>query len=264
MTTLVNTEIQRENDPEKGLVIGGKSSGGRNNKGRTTVRFRGGGHKRRMRIVDFIRDNYGVPGKVARLEYDPNRSANLALVHYVDGDKRYILAPVGLKVDAEVMSGPDAPVSVGNALPLRKLPLGTEIHNIELLPGRGGKVARGAGMNAQLLAKDGGWAQIRMPSGEIRKFHVDCYATIGQVGNIEHENISIGKAGRKRWLGRRPHTRGTVMNPCDHPHGGGEGKSNSGRPPCSPWGIQAKGFRTRKKRNPTSKFIIRRRAKRRG
>jgi len=264
MTTLVDPELKRGNKPEKGLVVGKMSSGGRNNLGRTTVRFRGGGHKRRTRIVDFKRDNYGVPGLVKALEYDPGRSANVALVFYRDGDKRYILAPMGLKVGDEILSGPDAPVSVGNALPLRKLPLGSDIHNIEMIPGGGGKVARGAGINAQLLAKEGIWAQIRMPSGEMRKFNLDCYATVGQVGNFEHENVDIGKAGRKRWLGRRPHNRGTAMNPCDHPHGGGEGKSNSGRPPCSPWGIQAKGFKTRKKRNPTDTFIIRRRKKGRG
>ncbi len=264
MTTLVSPELQRENKPEKSLVVGRRETGGRNNKGRTTMRFRGGGHKQRLRLVDFKRSNHGVPGKVAKLEYDPGRSANVALIHYVDGDKRYILAPLGLEVGALVMSGPEAPVATGNALPLRRLPLGTQIHNIELLAGRGGKVARGAGMTAQLLAKEGRWAQIRMPSGEIRKFHIDCYASVGQVGNIEHENIKIGKAGRSRWLGKRPHVRGTVMNPCDHPHGGGEGKSNSGRPPCSPWGIQSKGFRTRKKRNPTSTFIVRRRSSRRG
>jgi large subunit ribosomal protein L2 len=261
MTTLVNPELQRENKPLKALTTGKISKGGRNNSGHTTVRFRGGGHKQRMRTVDFKRDKFGVPGKIAQLEYDPCRSANIALVHYVDGEKRYIVAPQGIQVGAEIIAGPDSPVLMGNSLPLRKVPLGTQVHNIELIPGRGGKVARGAGMSAQLLAKEGGWAQIRMPSGEIRKFKLDCYATVGQVGNFEHENIDIGKAGRKRWLGRRPHNRGTVMNPCDHPHGGGEGKSNSGRPPVSPWGTQAKGFKTRKKRNPTSSLIIRRRQK---
>jgi len=264
MTTLVNPDLKRGSKPEKGLVIGAKSSGGRNCHGRITQRFRGGGHKRLLRLVDFKRDNHGVPGLVNSLEYDPGRSANVALIWFKDGDKRYILAPVGLKIGDEIVAGPDAPVAVGNSLPLKRLPLGAEIHNIEMIPGSGGKVARGAGMAAQLLAKEGIWAQIRMPSGEIRRFNVDCYATIGQVGNIEHENIDIGKAGRKRWLGRMPHNRGTVMNPCDHPHGGGEGKSNSGRPPCSPWGIQAKGYRTRKKHNPTSKFIIRRRKSGRG
>jgi large subunit ribosomal protein L2 len=263
MTTLVDPSLKRKNKPEKGLTVGKKRSGGRNNMGRTTVRFRGGGHKQRLRIVDFNRDKHGVPGMVNCLEYDPNRSANLALIFYKDGEKRYILAPVGLKPGDEILAGPDAPIAVGNALPLYKLPLGTEIHNIEMIPGHGAKVARGAGMRAQLLAKEGGWAQIRMPSGEIRKFKPECFATVGQVGNIEHENVDKGKAGRSRWLGRRPHVRGTVMNPCDHPHGGGEGKSNSGRPPCSPWGVQAKGFRTRKKKNPTDKFIVRRRRKRR-
>jgi len=264
MTTLVNPEIQRENKPEKGLVVGRKESGGRNNDGHTTVRFRGGGHRQRTRIVDFDRDKHGVPGVVKTLEYDPGRSANVALIFYKDGEKRYILAPVGLKVGDEIVSGPDAPVALGNALPLRRLPLGTEIHNIELIPGSGGKVARSAGMAAQLLAKEGVWAQIRMPSGEMRRFNLECYATVGQVGNLEHENVDKGKAGRTRWLGKRPHNRGTVMNPVDHPHGGGEGKSNSGRPPCSPWGVQAKGFKTRKKRNPTDKFIIRRRGSGRG
>jgi large subunit ribosomal protein L2 len=261
MTTLVNPDLDRENEPLKGLTRGKKSRAGRNNSGRTTVRFRGGGHKRKDRLVDFKRDKHGVPGKIAKLEYDPCRSANLALVHYIDGDKRYIIAPQGLQVGQEIIAGPDSPVVVGNSLPLRKLPLGSLVHNIELSPGRGGKVARGAGMSAQLLAKEGGWAQLKMPSGEIRKFNLDCYATVGEVGNFEHENIDIGKAGRKRWLGRRPHTRGTVMNPVDHPHGGGEGKSNSGRPPSSPWGTQAKGFKTRKKRNPTSSLIVRRRQK---
>ncbi len=264
MTQLVNPELERTNDPEKRLVVGKKKKGGRNNTGRTTVRFRGGGHRQRTRLVDFKRDNHGVPGVVKKLEYDPGRSANVALIHFRDGDKRYILAPNGLKVGDEVVSGPEAPVAVGNSLPLRRLPLGSEIHNIELLPGSGGKVARGAGMSAQLLAKEAGWAQIRMPSGEIRRFHLDCSATVGQVGNLEHENVHLGNAGRKRRLGRRPHNRGTVMNPVDHPHGGGEGKSNSGRPPTSPWGVQAKGYRTRKKRHPSDKFIIRRRRKGRG
>jgi large subunit ribosomal protein L2 len=263
MTVLTRETLQKENNPEKGLVSGGKRSGGRNSHGRITVRFRGGGHKRTLRQIDFHRDKHGVPGKVNRLEYDPGRSANIALIFYVDGDKRYIIAPQGLTIGNEIIAGPDAPVALGNALPLRRIPLGTTIHNIELIPGQGGKVARGAGIAAQLLAKEGGWAQVRMPSGEIRKFKEECYATIGQVGNFEHENIDLGKAGRKRWLGRRPHVRGTVMNPVDHPHGGGEGKSNSGRPPTSPWGVQTKGYKTRKKRNPTSKFIVRRRQKRR-
>lgn len=261
ITVLVNPELERENKPEKGLTYGKRSTGGRNNNGRVTLRFRGGGHKRTIRIVDFKRDKYGIPGKVARLEYDPGRSANLALIHYVDGEKRYIIAPQGLMPGQEVISGANAPVAVGNSLPLRQLPLGTKIHNLELLPGRGGKVARGAGISAELQAKEGGWAQVKMPSGEIRKFHLDCYATVGEVGNLEHQNVKIGKAGRKRWLGKRPHVRGTVQNPCDHPHGGGEGKSNSGRPPSSPWGTQAKGYKTRKKRNPSSVFIIRRRQK---
>jgi large subunit ribosomal protein L2 len=264
MTTLVNPEVSRENKPERTLVKGATTKGGRNNMGRTTVRYRGGGHKRRHRDIDFHRDNHGVPGIVKKIEYDPGRSANIALIYFRDGDKRYIIAPQNLKVGDEVVSGPDAPVALGNALPLRKLPLGAEIHNIELQPGSGAKVARGAGMSAQLLAKEGGWAQIRMPSSEIRRFKLDCYATVGQVGNFEHENIDIGKAGRNRWKGRRPHVRGTVMNPVDHPHGGGEGKSNSGRPPSSPWGVQAKGFKTRKKRNPTDKFIVRRRRSGRG
>ncbi len=261
MTTLVNPELEKKNKPEKILVVGKGKSGGRNNHGRITLRHRGGGHKRKNRLIDFLRDKQGVPGIVKRLEYDPGRSANIALIFYKDGEKRYILAPEGLKRGDEVVAGPDAPIAVGNALPLHKLPLGTEIHNIELIPGQGGKVARGAGINAQLLAKEGKWAQIRMPSGELRRFNIECCATVGVVGNFLHETIEIGKAGRNRWLGKRPHVRGTVMNPCDHPHGGGEGKSNSGRPPCSPWGVQAKGFRTRSKRNPTDKFIIRRRGK---
>lgn len=259
MTTLDNPEVSRENKPEKSLVVGNRTKGGRNNAGRTTVRYRGGGHKQRTRLIDFRRDNHGVPGTVKKLEYDPGRSANVALVYFRDGDKRYITAPQGLKVGDVVVAGPDAPVALGNALPLRRLPLGIEIHNIELQPGGGAKVARGAGMAAQLLAKEGGWAQVRMPSTEIRRFKLDCYATVGQVGNIEHENIDKGKAGRTRWLGKRPHVRGTVMNPTDHPHGGGEGKSNSGRPPTSPWGVKSKGYKTRKKRNPTDKFIVRRR-----
>ena len=261
MTTLVNPELQRENDPFKPATVGKRSTGGRNNAGRVTQRFRGGGHKQRQRLVDFKRSKINIPGKIAKLEYDPCRSANLALVHYVDGEKRYIIAPQGIQVGQEIMAGPDAPVAMGNSLPLRKLPLGSQVHNIELIPGRGGQVARGAGMSAQLLAKEGEWAQLKMPSGEIRKFKLDCYATVGVVGNFEHEKIDLGKAGRKRWLGRMPHTRGTAMNAHDHPHGGGEGKSNSGRPPVSPWGTQAKGYKTRKKRNPTSTFIIRRRQK---
>jgi large subunit ribosomal protein L2 len=261
MQVLVNPELVRDNKPEKSLVVGKRSTGGRNAHGRVTLRFRGGGHKRKLRLVDFLRDNHGVPGVVKQLEYDPGRSANIALIFFKDGDKRYILAPNGLKPGDEVVSGPDAPVSVGNAMPLYKLPLGAEIHNIEMIPGQGGKVARGAGITAQLLAREGGWVQVRMPSGEMRRFNPECYATIGAVGNFLHESVDLGKAGRSRWVGRRPHVRGTVQNPCDHPHGGGEGKSNSGRPPCSPWGVQSKGYRTRKKRNPTDTFIIRRRKK---
>ena len=244
--------------PERSLVRPLKKTGGRNNNGRITSRHRGGGHKRRYRVIDFKRQKDEVPAKVATIEYDPNRSARVALLHYVDGEKRYILAPVGLKVGDTLMSGPKADIRPGNAMALRDMPLGTTIHNIELSPGRGGQLVRGAGTAAQLMAREGGYAQIRLASGEMRLVQVTCRATIGQVGNTDHENISIGKAGRTRWLGRRPHVRGVAMNPVDHPHGGGEGKTSGGRHPVSPWGVPTKGYKTRRNKR-TSKFILRRR-----
>lgn len=246
--------------PHKALTEGKVRIGGRNNKGRTTVRFRGGGHKRRYRLVDFRRDKHGVPGTVATVEYDPNRSARIALLHYADGDKRYILWPHDLKVGDVVVSGDDAEVNIGNALPLGKIPLGTVIHNVELQIGKGGQMVRSGGGGAQLMAKEGAYAQIKLPSGEVRKVHVNCYATIGQVGNLDHENASLGKAGRKRWQGRRPHNRGVVMNPVDHPMGGGEGRSSGGRHPCTPWGKPTKGYKTRNNKR-TDKMIVRRRGK---
>lgn len=244
--------------PHKPLTQGKGGSGGRNNQGRITVRFRGGGHKRRYRQIDFRRDKRGVPAKVATVEYDPNRSARIALLHYADGEKRYILWPNGLAVGAAVESGEDAEINPGNSLPLRKIPLGTIIHNIELKIGKGGQLVRSAGTGAQLMAKEGSYAQVKLPSGEVRKIHINCYATIGQVGNLLHENISLGKAGRTRWLGRRPHNRGVSMNPVDHPMGGGEGKASGGRHPCSPWGVPSKGYITRRNKR-TSSMIVRKR-----
>ena len=246
--------------PEKGLTVGLRSTGGRNNQGRTTSRFMGGGHKRLYRIIDFRRDKIGIPGKVTAIEYDPNRTARIALLHYADGEKRYILAPNGLQVGARVLSGPSADILPGNALPLKGIPLGTTIHNLELKRGRGGQLVRSAGAAAQLMAKEGDYAQVRLPSSEIRKIHLDCRATIGQIGNLDHQNISIGKAGRNRWKGWRPHVRGTAMNPIDHPHGGGEGRSKGGRHPVSPEGIPTKGFKTRQNKR-TQTFIVRRRSK---
>jgi large subunit ribosomal protein L2 len=246
--------------PEKSLLAPLRKSGGRNNRGRVTVRHRGGGHKRAYRIIDFKRDKEGIPAKVAAIEYDPNRSARIALLHYVDGEKRYILAPLGLNVGDTVMSGRDADIRVGNALPLRNIPLGTQVHNIELQRGRGGVMVRSAGTAAQLMAKEGDYATLRMPSGEMRMILSECRATIGQVGNLDHQNIRIGKAGRKRWMGRRPEVRGAVMNPRDHPHGGGEGRAPRGMNPKTKWGKPARGVRTR--RNPrTDRFIVRRRTK---
>jgi large subunit ribosomal protein L2 len=244
--------------PYKPLTEGKPGTGSRNNRGHITVRFRGGGHKRRYRVIDFRRDKRAIPGKVESIEYDPNRSARIALVLYADGERRYILWPAGLAVGAEVMAGDDAPINPGNALPLRKMPLGTQLHNVELKAGKGGQMVRSAGGVAQLMAREGSYAQVRLPSGEVRKVHVDCYATVGQVGNLEHENISWGKAGRIRHLGFRPHNRGVVMNPVDHPMGGGEGKSSGGRHPCSPWGQPAKGYKTRRNKRTTS-MIVRRR-----
>jgi large subunit ribosomal protein L2 len=257
MTVSTFEEITKD-EPEKSLTVPLKSTGGRNNQGRITVRFRGGGHKRRYRIIDFKRDKWGVPAKVAAIEYDPNRSARIALLHYADGEKRYIIAPEGLKVGDTVMSGPDAEIKVGNALPIKYIPVGTFIHNIELIPGKGGQIARAAGTYAQLMAKEGDYAHVRLPSGEVRLIHVNCMATIGQVGNVDHENIVIGKAGRNRWFGRRPHVRGTAMNPVDHPHGGGEGRTK-GRHPVSPWGWCTKGMKTRKPKKVSDPFIVTRR-----
>ena len=244
--------------PVKSLTTGKSRTGGRNNRGQITSWFRGGGHKRRYRQIDFRRDKHGVPGKVATIEYDPNRSARIALVHYADGEKRYILAPEGLRIGMEVVAGEDAEVNVGNALPLRRIPLGTMIHNVELKHGKGGQMVRSAGAAAQLMAKEGTYAQVKLPSGEVRRVHVDCYATVGQVGNVEQENTSFGKAGRVRWLGRRPHNRGVSMNPVDHPMGGGEGKTSGGRHPCTPWGVPTKGFKTRNNKR-TDAMIVRRR-----
>lgn len=260
MTVSTFEEITKDK-PEKALVTKKKQQAGRNTKGRITVRHRGGGHKRQLRIVDFIRDKHGIPATVAAIEYDPNRSARLALLHYADGEKRYIVAPVGLKVGTKVMSGAEAEPEVGNSLPLGKIPLGLPVHNLELLPGRGAKVVRSAGQSAQILAREGDYADIKLPSGEIRKFRVNCFATIGQVGNVEHENISLGKAGRARWKGRRPTVRGVAMNPVDHPMGGGEGRSSGGGHPVSPWGQLAKGKRTRSKKKASSRFIVQRRKK---
>ena len=258
--TVNSFEELTSSKPEKSLLTAavGKS-GGRNNQGRMTMRRRGGGHKRRYRVIDFKRTKLGVPGRVAAIEYDPNRSAFIALVVYADGDKRYILAPLGLRIGAEVIAGPNAPIQVGNALPLANIPLGATIHNVELNPGRGGQLARSAGAEVQLLGRDGGRAQLRLPSGENREVLVQCMATLGQVGNIEHANIVIGKAGRSRWLGRRPKVRGVVMNPVDHPHGGGEGRSSGGRHPVTPWGKPTKGYKTRKRKNQSNQWIIRRR-----
>ena len=252
--------IDKKAKPEPKLTETLKKSAGRNSYGRITVRHRGGGNKRKYRVIDFKRDKHDCFATVLRLEYDPNRSANIALLEYEDGERRYILAPVGLKAGDKVESGPSADIKEGNALPLANIPVGTMIHNIELHPGNGAQLVRSAGTAAQLMAKEGGDAQIRMPSGEVRIVRTNCMATIGQVGNIDHANINIGKAGRKRHMGWRPTVRGSVMNPCDHPHGGGEGKSPVGRPgPVTPWGKPALGYKTRKKKNPTSKFIVKRR-----
>ncbi len=248
-------------EPYKPLVVPLPKSGGRNNRGRISIRHRGGGHKRMYRVIDFKRDKIDIPGEVETIEYDPNRSANIALIKYADGERRYILAPVGLKVGQRIIStNNQADIVPGNSLPLRYIPLGTIIHNIELLPGKGGQIARSAGAGAQVLAKEGEYAHVRMPSSEIRLINLNCRATIGQVGNLDHQNISIGKAGRTRWLGRRPHVRGTAMNPIDHPHGGGEGRSKGGRHPVSPEGLPTKGYKTRKNKR-TQVFIVRRRSK---
>jgi large subunit ribosomal protein L2 len=248
------------NEPHKPLVENLHRSGGRNNHGELTSWWRGGGHKRLYRIIDFKRDKKDIPGKVSTIEYDPNRSARIALVTYSDGEKRYILQPLGLKVGDSVVAGDNVDILPGNALPLKNIPLGTMLHNVELKPGKGGQIARSAGSSVQLVAKEGDYASVKMPSGEIRHIAIVCYATVGQVGNLDHENVSIGKAGRSRWLGRRPHNRGVVMNPVDHPHGGGEGKTSGGRHPVSPWGLPTKGYKTRNRKS-TDKFIVQRRPK---
>jgi large subunit ribosomal protein L2 len=248
--------------PEKSLVTGKLRSGGRSSTGRISSRFRGGGHKKAYREIDFKRDKAGIPCVVASIEYDPNRTARIALLHYVDGEKRYILAPVGLEVGAKLMSGATADIFIGNSLPLKNIPAGTIVHNIELKPGKGGQMARSAGTQAQLVSKEGDNALLKLPSGEIRRVLVDCAATIGQVGNVEHENVSLGKAGRKRWMGKRPHNRGVTMNPVDHPHGGGEGKTSGGRHPVTPWGQPTRGYKTRNNKR-TDKFIVTRKAKKR-
>jgi len=249
-------------EPEKSLLEPLRKKGGRNNQGRLTVRHRGGGHKRMYRIIDFRRNKHGVPAKVAAIEYDPNRSARIALLHYADGEKRYILAPDKLAVGTTVMSGDTAEIKPGNALPLKRIPLGMTIHNIELRRGAGGRLVRSAGGSAQLMAREGRYAHVRLPSGEVRLVDAECYATIGQVGNLEHENVVIGKAGRTRWLGRRPKVRGVAMNPVDHPMGGGESKSSGGRHPCSPWGQPAKGGKTRRKKHSDKMIVTRRKKKR--
>ena len=261
MTVLVSDEITC-NQPEKSLLVSLKKNSGRNAQGKITVRHRGGGNRRKYRIIDFKRNKDGIPAKVATIEYDPNRTANIALLHYADGEKRYILAPVGLEVGTTVLSGPTADIKPGNAMALKDMPVGTVIHNIELKPGKGAQLVRSAGVSAQLMAKEGKKALLRLPSGEMRFVSIDCKATIGQVGNIEHGNVVIGKAGRKRHMGIRPTVRGSVMNPCDHPHGGGEGRTSIGRPsPVTPWGKPALGYKTRKKNKASDKLIVSRRTK---
>jgi large subunit ribosomal protein L2 len=247
-------------EPEKSLLQRVKKTGGRNAHGHITCRHRGGGSRRHYRVIDFKRDKYGIPAKVAAIEYDPNRSARIALLHYVDGEKRYILAPLNLSVGDSVLSGPQADIKPGNTLPLSNIPLGTHIHNIELRIGKGGQIVRSAGTFAQLMAKEDRYALIKLPSGEVRMVLLECKATIGQLGNVVHENISLGKAGRTRWLGRRPKVRGVAMNPVDHPMGGGEGRSSGGRHPCSPWGMPAKGYRTRKNKR-SDRYIVKKRSK---
>ena len=261
MTVLVSDEITC-NQPEKSLLVSLKKNSGRNAQGKITVRHRGGGNRRKYRIIDFKRNKDVIPAKVATIEYDPNRTANIALLHYADGEKAYILAPVGLEVGTTVLSGPTADIKPGNAMALKDMPVGTVIHNIELKPGKGAQLVRSAGVSAQLMAKEGKKALLRLPSGEMRFVSIDCKATIGQVGNIEHGNVVIGKAGRKRHMGIRPTVRGSVMNPCDHPHGGGEGRTSIGRPsPVTPWGKPALGYKTRKKNKASDKLIVSRRTK---
>ena len=259
--TVSSFEEITKDKPEPSLTVSIKKTGGRNNRGRVTSRHRGGGHKRSFRIIDFKRDKVDIAARVASIEYDPNRSARIALLHYVDGEKRYILAPNGLQVDDKLISSERAEIKVGNTMLLRNIPLGSTVHNIELKKGKGGQIARGAGTYAQLMAKEGIYAQLRMPSGEVRLVLLDCKATLGQVGNLEHENIKIGKAGKTRWLGRRPKVRGVAMNPIDHPMGGGEGKASGGRHPCSPWGQLSKGKKTRRKKSSDSLIVKRRNTK---
>lgn len=260
--TLLKDDVVSKERPEKSLTISLVQSGGRNHRGRVTSRFRGGGHKRLYRVIDFKRNKIGVPGKVVRIEYDPNRSARIALIACADGEKRYILSPVGLSVGDVVQDGLGSDIRPGNALPLSSIPLGTTIHNVELKQGKGGQLARSAGAAAQVMGREGSYVQVRLASGEMRRILGTCMATVGQVGNLDHEKVAVGKAGRSRWMGRRPHVRGVVMNPVDHPHGGGEGKSGQGNPhPVSPWGVPAKGFKTRKKKKASSRFIISRRTK---
>ena len=261
--TVASFEEITKKTPEKSLLTPIRKKGGRNNQGRVTIRHRGGGHKRMYRIIDFRRDKRGIPAKVAAIEYDPNRSARIALLHYVDGEKRYILAPDKLKVGDSVMAGETAEVKPGNSLPLKKIPLGMTIHNVELRRGAGGKLVRSAGNGAQLMAREGKYAHVRLPSGEVRLVDAECFATLGQVGNIEHESIKLGKAGRKRWLGKRPKVRGVAMNPVDHPMGGGESKSSGGRHPCSPWGKPAKGGNTRRKKQSDRLIVTNRKKKKR-
>ena len=260
--TVVSREDITKQRPEKSLVKGKPKTGGRSSTGRVSSRFIGGGHKQSYRQIDFKRDKVGITAKVAAIEYDPNRSARIALLNYADGEKRYILAPDGLKVGQKVMSGPQADILTGNALPLKNVPAGTVVHNIELRPGKGGQMARSAGTQAQLVSREAGVALLKLPSGEIRRVQVECTATIGQVGNVEHENVSLGKAGRKRWMGKMPHNRGVSMNPVDHPHGGGEGKTSGGRHPVTPWGQPTRGFKTRNNKR-TDKWIVTRKQKKR-
>jgi len=260
--TVVSREGLTDKKPEKSLTVGKRKSGGRNSLGQISVRFIGGGAKQTYRIIDFKRDKDGVPAKVAAIEYDPNRSARIALLHYVDGDKRYILAPVGLEVGRTVVSGPTADILVGNSLPIKNIPAGTILHNIELRPGKGGQMARSAGASVQLVSKETDFALLKLPSGEVRKVNIHCRATVGQVGNVDHENVSLGKAGRTRHLGKKPHNRGVSMNPIDHPHGGGEGRTSGGRHPVTPWGQPTRGFKTRNNKR-TDNMIVNRKAKRR-
>ena len=258
-TTLSSADLTTDR-PHKPLTEPKYRQGGRRNSGDTTMRFRGGGHKRKLRLIDFKRDKTGIPATVVSIEYDPNRSARIALLAYADGEKRYILQPDGLKAGAKIVSGPDADILVGNALPLKNIPAGTTVHNVELKPGKGAQMVRSAGGQAQLVAKEGDWALLKLPSGETRKIMIDCMATIGQIGNVEYENVSLDKAGRKRWMGKRPVNRGVAMNPVDHPHGGGEGKTSGGRHPVTPWGQPTRGYKTRNNKR-TDKFIVQRRSK---